>query len=122
MSTTTVADKNHENQVCIAGLLAKDPVVRFTGSGKKVTSATVCTEPTAKKKEFHRVTAWEGLADTIETIHQGEFVEVFGRLRTSSWEKDGQKHYSTEIAASLIIKASDVANVTRGAVHDEIAF
>jgi len=103
-------------------LLVKDPVARFTSTGRKVAVATMCTAPTAKTKEFHRVTAWEGLADTLETSHQGDFIEVLGRLRTSSWEKDGQKHYTTEIVANRIIKASDVVGTNRKAKDDDQPF
>ena len=41
------------------------------------------------------------LAEIVDQyLKKGSSVYVEGSLRTNQWEKDGQKHYSTEIIAS----------------------
>ena len=51
-----------------------------------------------ERTEWHSIIVWgkraEGLA---KLLHKGTRVFVEGQLRTRTWEKDGQKHYTTEI-------------------------
>jgi len=37
-----------------------------------------------------------------EYLKKGSKVYIEGALRTNQWEKDGQKHYTTEIIASQL--------------------
>lgn len=56
-----------------------------------------------EETEWHRVSVW---GKTAEHCHQylskGRQVYVEGRLRTSSYDKDGHKHYTTEIVADSV--------------------
>ena len=56
-----------------------------------------------ERTEWHRVTVFgkqaEGLAKFLK---KGMFVSLVGSLRTSSYDKEGQKHYSTEIIADRL--------------------
>jgi single-strand DNA-binding protein len=89
----------YKNEVHLAGELAKDPVTRYTATSKTVTNLTILTKY-QEKPEYHRVTAWENLAEKVGALHKGEFVKIVGRLQTRSWEDAAKvKHYSTEIVA-----------------------
>jgi single-strand DNA-binding protein len=50
--------------------------------------------------EWHRVSVWgkQG-TNCSEMLTKGRQVYVEGRLRTRSYEKDGDRHYVTEIIA-----------------------
>lgn len=100
-------------KVMIIGNLGRDPEMRYTATGKPVTSFTVAVNrnystPEGERKEeteWFRVTAWDRLAETCnEVLAKGRKVYVEGRLQTRTWEgQDGQKRTSIEIIASNMI-------------------
>lgn len=97
------------NKVMIIGNLGRDPEMRYTPSGKPVTSFSVAVSRSWVKPEGDRteatdwfnVVAWGRLAEICsQYLTKGSMVYVEGRLETRSWEADnGQKHYRTEIVA-----------------------
>jgi single-strand DNA-binding protein len=98
------------NKVMLIGNLGNGPETRYTQGGAAVTSIGIATNETWKDKqtgekqertEWHNVTFFGRLAEVAgEYLRKGSKVYVEGQLRTNSWEKDGQKHYKTEIIAS----------------------
>jgi|TARA_Y100000031_G_C8253863_1_gene402014 single-strand DNA-binding protein len=53
-----------------------------------------------ERTEWHRVVFFRRLAEIAgEYLRKGSKVYVEGSLRTRQWERDGQKHYTTEIVA-----------------------
>lgn len=111
------------NKVMIIGNLGRDPEMRYTPSGKPVTSFSVAVSRTFKKAEGERaevtdwfnVVVWDRLAEICsQYLSKGSMVYVEGRLETRSWEGDnGQKHFRTEIVAS------DVNILDRKGRHEE---
>jgi len=101
------------NKVMIIGRLGRDPEMRYTPSGKPVTSFSVATGRTwvtaegehREETEWFNVVAWGGLAETCSQIlAKGSRVYIEGRLQTRSWEDaDGQKRYRTELVANDMI-------------------
>ncbi len=94
------------NLVCIMGRVGKDPDLKQV-NGKNVANFSVCTS--IKKSsgdeivEWHRIVAWEKQADICKKfLVKGKGVHIQGRLQTREWEKDGQKHYTTEIIANSV--------------------
>jgi single-strand DNA-binding protein len=95
------------NKVILVGNLGKDPEVKYLPSGETLCNFSVATSETWKDKvtgeqkeltEWHRVTAFGKLAQIMgEYLRKGSKVYIEGSLRTRSYEKDGQKHYTTEI-------------------------
>ena len=52
------------------------------------------------RTEWHKVVAFGRLAEIIsEYARKGSKIYIEGSLRTRQWEKDGHKHYTTEIVA-----------------------
>lgn len=105
------------NQVTLLGNLTKDPVVRYTKSGKAVTSFSIATNYPYKDKqtdewkekpEFHNVVFWGKSAEIIgQYLFKGKRVYIQGRLQTRSWEtEDGVKRYSTEVVGKDFILLS----------------
>jgi single-strand DNA-binding protein len=97
------------NKVIIVGNLGNDPETRYTPSGDGITNFTVATSESWKdretnqkqeKTEWHRVVAFKRLAEICgEYLKKGSKVYIEGKLQTRQWDKDGQKHYTTEIVA-----------------------
>ena len=96
------------NQIIVVGNLGKDPESRAMPSGDSVSNFSVATTESWKAKdgekqehtEWHRISAFGKLAEICnEYLRKGSSVLIVGKVRTRSWEKDGEKKYSTEIIA-----------------------
>jgi single-strand DNA-binding protein len=96
------------NKVMLIGYLGNDPETRQT-TNNAVCNFSVATSESYKdsngevveRTEWHRVVAWGKLADICsQYLKKGRQVYIDGKLQTRSWEKDGQKMYTTEIIAS----------------------
>lgn len=100
------------NKVIIIGNLGQDPDLKHASNGNPVCRLSVATTRTWKNKqtqekqqetEWHRVTVWGQQAEHCsEYLSKGRQVYVEGYLRTSSYEKDGDKRFSTEIIAEQV--------------------
>lgn len=95
------------NQVIIIGRTTAKPETKATNSGTSITSLTVVTNRVwnqngekQEEAEFHNVVAFGKLAEIIgQYVQKGQIIMIQGRINTRSWEKDGQKRYTTEIVA-----------------------
>lgn len=99
------------NKVFIYGNLTRDPELRAMPNGNAVASFGIATNLTYRdrdgnkqeKSEFHNIVVFGPQADTVaKWLKKGNGAFVEGRLQTQSWEKDGQKHYRTEIVADRV--------------------
>lgn len=97
------------NKAIIIGNLGQDPETKYLPSGDAVTNVTVATSEQWKDKdggkqertEWHRVVFFKRLAEVAaQYLKKGSKVYIEGKLQTRQWEKEGQKHYSTEIVAN----------------------
>ena len=105
------------NKVMIIGYLGRDPEMRYTSSGKPVTSFSVATNRTwssssgerHEETEWFTVVAWGTLAEICKQhLAKGAQVYIEGRLQTRRWEDtDGKKHASVEIVASEMIQLGE---------------
>jgi len=101
------------NKLMIIGHLGRDPEMRYTPSGKPVTTFSVATSRTwhsadgerHEDTEWFNVVAWGGLAEICnQHLHKGMQVYVEGRLQTRRWEDaEGNKHFTTELVAKEMI-------------------
>jgi len=95
------------NKVQLIGNLTRDPELRYTPQGTAVctfgvaTNRSWTTESGEKREEaeFHRVVAWNKLAELCsQLLVKGRRVYVEGRLQTRSWTgQDGVQKQTTEI-------------------------
>lgn len=101
------------NKVILVGNLGADPELKYVGADNSaVCNLSVATNEVWKDKsgakqekvEWHRVTVWRELAENCNKyLAKGRSVYVEGRLQTRSYEKDGQKHYATDIVADKVV-------------------
>ncbi|MDP2336505.1 MAG: single-stranded DNA-binding protein [Bacteroidota bacterium] len=99
------------NKVILVGNVGRDPEIRHLDKGVAVARFSLATTENYTSKtgekvsntEWHNIVAWRGLAEVVEKyVKKGSQLYIEGRLRTNSYEKDGVKHYSTEINADTL--------------------
>ena len=111
------------NKVQLIGRLGADPEVKVTPSDLTVATFSLATNRQWKNRDgemqeetdWHNIVAWDRLAEICgEHLVKGRLVYVEGRLRTRSWEQNGQKQYRTEVAASDMLILDGKGNVADG--------
>lgn len=95
------------NIVAIIGRMARDAEVRYTASQTAVANFTVAVDrpPKDGKKEadFIRCIAFNKTAEMVEKyFHKGKQIALQGHINTGSYEKDGQKIYTTDVVADRV--------------------
>jgi single-strand DNA-binding protein len=92
--------------------VGKDAEVRVTPGGQSVASFSMATTENWTSKEgekkeqteWHRIVLWGKAADSLQPyLVKGKQIYLEGRLQTRQWDKDGQKHYTTEVKADKIV-------------------
>lgn len=100
------------NKVMLLGNLGADPELKMTAGGQAVLKLRVATTESyldsnntrKEKTEWHSVVMWGKRGESLSKfLRKGERVFIEGSLSTSSYEKDGEKRYRTEVKASNII-------------------
>lgn len=90
--------------------------LKFVGEQKVVEFSVALNrkEKNGETTEWVSCVAWNKIAENASNyLGKGDGVYVEGELRTRSWEKDGQKHYKTEILVrdlSFLSKANRDGN------------
>jgi len=101
------------NKVIILGRLGQDPELKYTPSGAAVCNFSLATSESwndkatgqkQEKTEWHRIVVWGKLAELCnQYLSKGRQAFVEGKIQTRSWEdKEGNKRYTTEIAANTV--------------------
>lgn len=101
------------NKVILIGNLTRDPEMRETPNGQKVTTFGLATNRewvtsgNEKKSsaEFHECVAWARLAEVCaKYLKKSKLVYVEGYLKTRNWEtEEGIKKFKTEIVVQDMI-------------------
>jgi len=101
------------NKVMIIGNLGRDPEMRYTASGKPITTFSVATSRTwvtsdgdrREATEWFNVVAWGRLAEICnQYLVKGRQVYVEGRLQSRNWEDaEGKRHTAVEVIANKMI-------------------
>lgn len=119
------------NKVLIIGRVGRDPEMRYTPSGRPVTTFSVGTSRTwntadgekRTETEWFNVVAWSSLAEICKQyLAKDRLVYIEGRLQTRHWEdQEGIKHSATEIVANEMIMLDErrESNTGSGEFNDE---
>ncbi|MBX3189521.1 MAG: single-stranded DNA-binding protein [Labilithrix sp.] len=100
------------NQVSLLGHLGADPELKLSADGQAILKLRLATTSKwvdknnvkQEKTEWHRVAVFGRLAEALaKFLRKGMGVYVNGRLSYSSYEKDGQKRYSTDVIAEDVV-------------------
>jgi single-strand DNA-binding protein len=102
------------NKVLLLGNLGADPELRVTPGGQAILKLRLATTETyldrsntrQERTEWHRVTVWGKRGEALgKILSKGDRIFIEGRISTSSYEKNGEKRYSTDIIANNVILA-----------------
>lgn len=93
------------NQVSLIGRMIKDPEMKRIND-KRVAKTTIAVEKKANEGEkgadFIQIVCWNKKADRLVLGKKGSLVSVEGRMRSSTYEKDGERKYSIEVQADHV--------------------
>ena len=96
------------NQVILMGHLGSDPEFRMYRTGSAMLRFRMATNERYRDKnsewqertDWHEVVLWGARAEPLSRwLTKGSWMVVEGALRTTSYEKDGQRRYKTEVVA-----------------------
>lgn len=99
------------NRVQLIGHVGQSPEIRHLENGNCVANFSLATSEKWKDKagnqkeetEWHRIVIWGKLAEIVEKyVKKGGLLYLEGKNRTRSWEKEGQKMYTTEVVCDEI--------------------
>lgn len=100
------------NIAVIVGHLGKDPEVRRMPDGTAVAGFSIATSEKFTDKssgqvrettEWHNIVVFGKQAENCgQYLKKGSMAGIQGKIRTRMWEKDGAKHYKTEIVANRV--------------------
>ncbi len=116
------------NKVILIGNLGRDPEIQNFDKGVKKASFSLATTEIFKNREgaeveqteWHNIILWRGLAEIAEKyLRKGSQVYIEGRIRTRSYEKDGQKRYITEIECDTLNLLGGSRQSQDGATHTD---
>lgn len=109
------------NRVSLCGRLTKDCELRVTTTGTAVCTFTVAVDRPrnkdgVKEADFIRCKCFGKQGETIAFYKgKGDMIAVDGRLQTGSYEKDGIRHYTTDV----IVERADFLIKEKNAQRDE---
>ena len=96
------------NQVSLLGRICNDVELRYLDSGMAVTTITLAVDRPKKRDgdkeaDFPRINIFDKQAEALQKYSgKGKRILVEGRLRTGSYDKNGEKVYFTDVNATRV--------------------
>lgn len=97
------------NQAVLVGRLVRDPELKETETGKKVTKITLAVPRSYKntngeyETDFIECVLWSGVAEsTVDYCNKGDLLGVKGRIQTRNVEFEDQRKVYTEVIAEKV--------------------
>jgi single-strand DNA-binding protein len=117
------------NKVLLIGRLGRNPEMRYTPSGRPVTTFSIATSRSwntsdgerRSETEWFNIVAWGSLAEICKQfLFKGQQVYIEGRLQTRRWEdSEGNKHSTTEVVTNEMIILGERRGETESAQEDQ---
>lgn len=101
------------NMAIVVGFVGDTPRINTLQSGRKVASFSMATtekgytaqsgQQIPDKTEWHNIVCWGKTAEVVERfVHKGSQLYIQGKMRTRTYEKDGQTRYSFEVECETL--------------------
>lgn len=97
------------NQTVVVGRIVKDPELKETESGRKVTNITLAVPRSFKningeyETDFIPCVLWKGVAETTTAYcKKGDLVGIKGRIQTRTFEDEDAKKQIIELVAEKV--------------------
>lgn len=94
------------NQVTLIGRVGQDPEIKHFDGGNSVANLSLATSEKYRDREgnqvedteWHRLVIWGKLSEIVEKyVKKGNLIAVNGKIKTETYEKNGEKRYATNI-------------------------
>ncbi len=97
------------NRVELIGRITRDPELRYTNSNIATARFTLAVNRPFQGQngeqgtDFINIVVWRKQAENVaKYVSKGSLVAVEGRIQTGSYEKDGQRIYTTDVVADSV--------------------
>lgn len=97
------------NQTVVVGRIVKNPELKETESGRKVTNITLAVPRSFKningeyETDFIPCVLWKGVAETTTAYcKKGDLVGIKGRIQTRSFQENDLKKHVMELVAEKV--------------------
>ena len=97
------------NRVELIGRLTRDPELRYTSSNIATARFTLAVNRPFQSQngengtDFINIVVWRKQAENVKKyVTKGSLVSDEGRIQTGSYEKDGQRIYTTDVVADSV--------------------
>jgi len=97
------------NRVELIGRITRDPELRYTSSNIATTRFTLAVNRPFQSQngeqgtDFINIVVWRKQAENVKKyVSKGSLVAVEGRIQTGSYERDGQRVYTTDVVADSV--------------------
>ena len=97
------------NRVMLIGRLTAKPELRYTGANLPYCRFSLAVNRTfsnaqgERQTDFINIVVWRKQAENVKKfVSKGSLVAVEGRIQTGSYEKDGQRIYTTDVVADSV--------------------
>lgn len=125
------------NKVMLIGHLGRDPEMRYTPSGRPVTTFSLAVSRTwntsdgqrRNETEWFKIVAWGNLAEICKKyLHKGSQVYIEGRLQSRTWQdREGNTRKTVEVVAHDMVilnhaaaQQAENADETPDAFEDDV--
>ena len=124
------------NNVLLIGRLTRDPELKYLpgNNNTAVTRFTLAVDRQLSKEkkaemesrnqptaDFINITVWGNQAENVSNyVSKGRLVAVEGRIQTGSYEKDGQRVYTTDVVADNVQFLETKAQSQNRPVEDSV--
>ncbi len=94
----------HKNELTLAGVLCKPPIVRRTPLGREICDMMLAVNRKYGRADYLPCIAWGGLAAWCGQLEVGDGLKLNGRLQSREYTKetDGQKMIRTAYEISIM--------------------
>ena len=121
------------NKVVLIGRVTRDPELRYTESNIPSVRFTLAVnrpfenQSGQREADFINIVVWRKQAENVKKyVTKGSLIAVEGRIQTGSYEKDGQRVYTTDVVADnvqfLESKAQSQNRVDNDVTPSDFAF
>ena len=115
------------NKAILIGRLTKDPELRTTPTGRNVCQFSVAVSRNftnangEREADFINCVVWDKQAENLVKYQKkGNQIAVEGRIQTGSYEKDGQRVYTTDVVADNVQFLETKAQSQNRPVEDSV--
>ena len=115
------------NKAILIGRLTKDPELRTTPTGRNVCQFSVAVSRNftnangEREADFINCVVWDKQAENLVKYQKkGNQIAVEGRIQTGSYEKDGQRVYTTDVVADNVQFLESKAQSQNRPVEDSV--